>query len=87
MFLAISSWLKRIKGFWRGPRLPRGTVVRYAKVLLRVTGTRFDKSTAAWRYSIEGSRGLDYSEEAILEMKQDYVSYMLKKGEAGRICK
>ncbi len=79
MFSRISSWFNGVRAFWRGPILRRGTVVRYARVLLRVTGARFDRNTSQWRYWIEGSSGLDYSEAAVLEMQQDYVSYMLKK--------
>lgn len=78
----VNEWLSRKKAFWRGPRLHRGAVIRYARALIRVSSVRFDKKTAQWRYRIEGSTGLDYSEEAILGMQQDYVSFMLKK-EAG----
>lgn len=82
-----SNFINRTRAFWKGPVLQRGTVIRYAGALIRVSGVRFDKHTAQWRYHIEGSTGLDYSEAAVVEMKQDYISFMLKKSASGRQCK
>lgn len=87
MFSGIKSWINGLRAFWRGPKLRRGEVIRYARVLIRVKGQWFDRRSSQWRYWIEGPSGLDYSEAAVLEMKQDYISYMLKKGSDLRACK
>lgn len=72
----LKNFFRTWKIFFRGPRFNKGIVIRYAGVLYRISNVGFVFKTAEWRYRIEGSSMVHYSEAQVAEMRDDHARFV-----------